>query len=196
MNQQERTAVGSVWLSIAQMYGKEISRHTLGMMLDALSGQDPKKVLDFLNDWIKTSKQGRHPYPSEIIEGVNPKSDPESLAQEAATRVLAAIGKFGWTQPAQAHEYIGELGWKGVQAFGGWLFICENTGKSISQQTLFAQIRDIARATQKLKQTEKDSVVAIEAPKRQQLESKETNLTAASELIESLALTQSKRKQK
>ena len=56
MNQDERFKIGSMWLGIAEMNGKEISATSLGMMLDAVSDIPFEKVFNAMQSWIKESK--------------------------------------------------------------------------------------------------------------------------------------------
>ncbi len=51
------------------------------------------------------------------------RSDKE-IGQDIATRIEAAIGKYGYTNPLSAMDHIGPLGWRVVDHCGGWLNIC------------------------------------------------------------------------
>jgi hypothetical protein len=146
MNQSERILVGEMWIALTQMFGKEITGPALSMMLNSVSDMPFVKVERFMKSWAMKSKIGRHPYPSEIREFVDPTPDHVALALEATGRVIQAIGKFGLYEPAAAKEWIGSLGWRGIKRFGGWAYLCENLGLTLNQATFTAQLRDILKA--------------------------------------------------
>ncbi len=147
MNQEQRLAIGKMWLALAGMYGREIDQLALKIMLDAISDLDHKKVAQAMMDWTRTSKQNRHPLPADIRSMVNPELDKEAEAREASSRVTSAISKFGWNNPEDAKKFVGTLGWHIVERFGGWNYICQNIGVTIDLTTFQAQAREIAKAT-------------------------------------------------
>ncbi|WP_289460478.1 hypothetical protein, partial [Klebsiella pneumoniae] len=67
---------------------------------------------------------------------------PATKAQEVSGRIREAISKFGYANQQDAREYIGSLGWKVVERFGGWIYLCENHGLDLNPLTFFAQARD------------------------------------------------------
>lgn len=149
MTQQERIMVGEKWLAIAQMFSKELNQVALKMMLDSVNDLDAEKTCLALEKWVSTTKLGRHPFPSELRDMVNPILDPEAKGKLAASRVIEAVSKFGYTHPEAAKEFIGDLGWQAVKRFGGWQYICENLGVTLQQLTFQAQVRDICISTEK-----------------------------------------------
>jgi hypothetical protein len=149
MNQQERIMVGEKWLAVAQMFSRELNQVALKMLLDSVSDLDCNKVCESLDKWVRTSKLGRHPYPAEIREMVNPTLDSDSKGKLAASRVVEAVSRFGYSNQDDARKFIGELGWDAVRRFGGWQYVCENLGATIQLSTFQAQVRDICTSTDK-----------------------------------------------
>lgn len=146
MTDQERIRVGEYWLGLAQMYGKDITRTALKIMLDAVSDLPTPELLVALEDWSKTSKINRHPLPAELRETLKKELSIESKANEAANRIRLAITRFGWPDPTAAKVYMGDLAWAIVERSGGWQYICENHGLVLSPTTFHAQARDSAKA--------------------------------------------------
>lgn len=145
-----RIRLGNLWLNIAQIYGRDITKAALSLMLDSIADLDPREVERVLHDWAGKSKLNRHPSPAEVRELVCPEADPKHLAVEAAARVVAAVAKFGWNNLADAREYIGALGWRAVERLGGWQYLCENLGVTLQVTTVQAQVRDLCLATNQL----------------------------------------------
>lgn len=73
---------------------------------------------------ISLKGRPRMPGIAELVSILDPKEDPETEAQEAAARIIAAISKYGPYRVKEAREYIGELGWLVVQKDGGWENVC------------------------------------------------------------------------
>lgn len=146
MNENERMKVGEYWLALAQMYGKDFSKMTLKISLDSVNDLNFQDVINFLSEWPKTTKSQRAPFPSEIRENILKKASVDSIANESATRIRLAIKKYGWPDPENARNYIGEIGWSVVERCGGWEYVCENHGVDLNPLTFHAQARDIAKA--------------------------------------------------
>lgn len=132
-----------------KMFAKELDDS--GLMIE--------KIANAFRSFRLESGRRLMPMPSDIIAKANPKADHESLALDSAARIIQAVSKYGYPNPEHAKNFIGELGWHAVQRFGGWQYICENLGVKINQQTLFAQARDLLKATIRL-----DSTSEIEVP--------------------------------
>lgn len=147
MNRDERMAVGKMWLALAEMHGREISQPALSLMLDAVSDLDGNKILVAMKEWAKNSKHSRHPLPGDLRQSLDPAGDPDANAREAASRIIAAVSKYGYNNPKLAEKFIGELGWHVVSRFGGWMYVCENLGTTLDITSFQAQARDVAKAT-------------------------------------------------
>lgn len=178
MTQKERSQVAELWLTVAAMYGRDISRGAMTLMLDSIADLDSHKVLGVLSNWVRSARNKTHPLPGDIRELVNPQLSAEAKANEAATRIRAAIVKFGWAQGAEAKEWIGELGWGVVKRTGGWSYLCENHGLTLDPLTFHAQAREIAKSMIEQKKLGVfDQPVNLEGPKTQQLERTEALLS-------------------
>ncbi|MBL0233214.1 MAG: hypothetical protein IPQ08_06075 [Chitinophagaceae bacterium] len=90
MTEKERIKVGEYWLGLAMMYGKELPKTSLKIMLDSINDLNADDILIALDEWVRISKVGRHPYPPEIRLAVKKELSPESKALEVATRIRSA----------------------------------------------------------------------------------------------------------
>lgn len=142
MNTQQRNLIGERWIGLAQMYGKEVTKSALTIMLTSIEDLDPAKVLQALDKWAVNSKLARHPFPAELRELINPKVENRDLAIETTQRIRQAVSKFGWPNPDQARAFIGEEGWVAVSRMGGWQWLCQNLGVEIPEHAFIAQTRD------------------------------------------------------
>lgn len=130
----------------AAYYNQTISNEVLLMYVQDLAEFDYQNVIKAYSEYRRNPKNLRMPLPAQIIQLLNPEISDDSLAIDSASRVIEAVSKIGWNNSQQAKEYIGDLGWSAVQAFGGWEFICLNLGVDIQLSTFNAQIRDIAKS--------------------------------------------------
>lgn len=88
----------------------------------------------------------------ETIEGksigcavIRPEALIDAEAREAASRVICAVSKFGYSQPEAAKEWMGSLGWFIVDRAGGWNNLCEFLDHD-NQGMHEAQFRELAKA--------------------------------------------------
>lgn len=65
---------------------------------------------------------GKFPLPSVIRKYVHGSKADVSL--DASLKIIKSISKFGWPNHKDAKEFIGELGWAVVEAYGGWPNVC------------------------------------------------------------------------
>lgn len=133
-----------VILLTAVYYGRELKPEVLSMMADDLSDLDPAVCIQAYGNWRRNPANKTFPLPAQIRELVNPEEfvSVETRAREIAARIVGAIPKFGWCNSKEAQVFIGPEGWALVQRSGGWSYLCERVGVSISPSTLQAQLRD------------------------------------------------------
>lgn len=151
MTQEERKTIGRRWIAVASTHGKVFSNDAWSVMLNAVDDLPFERLKNALDNWLAGPKARTFPFPIDLREQIVPPVDDETVAREAASRVIAAVAKFGWAQPGAAREWIGELGWVGVVRAGGWQYICENLGRRELPHAMFqAQLRDVCSAQIKL----------------------------------------------
>lgn len=147
MTRQERIEIGEMLVGISQLYGRDLTKMALSMLLDAIDDLPAQAVGSALRSWVRESKANRIPTPAEIIAKVHGEpASREAVGREISSRIVGAISKFGWPSPRAARDYIGEDGWMVVERMGGWVYICEQMGVSLSVQTFQAQARDLISA--------------------------------------------------
>lgn len=144
MNTQQ--SIKATLIGLATIAGKELNEFALEAFMDALSDLDGEAVLESLKNWTRTNKG--FPYPADIREKVMPEIKPEDDAQDVANLVIAAVGRFGYTNPDRAQEHVGELGWETITRMGGWKHLCETLNHQ-NENTYRAQIRDYASAVRR-----------------------------------------------
>lgn len=70
-------------------------------------------------------KQDHFPSLRELNHALSNTVDDDTLSKITAMNILGAIQKFGYCNWPEAKQYIGELGVKAVDRFGGWPNVCE-----------------------------------------------------------------------
>jgi hypothetical protein len=166
LTSEERKAVGADWLEIGSLMGKNFSNRAWSMMLNAIDDLPASKVLAVLGGWLGGKNAKQFPMPYDIRQLIAPDPDDENIARESASRVIAAVSKFGYMQAVAAREWVGELGWIAVERAGGWTFVCENLGtRHLPATTFSAQVRDLIGAQVQLAKAGRlDQPVQIPAP--------------------------------
>lgn len=200
MNENERKNIAKLWNGLALMYGRELHPSALSMMLNAIENLDASKVEKSLNDWARESKLGRHPFPAEIIEKINPQIDKRAMAIELAHKIDKCINKHGYawamghmqngvvvyrgaekkdfpTWKAAVISEVGEVGYHAICFRGDWQKTCESANES-EEQFFIAQMRDQIVSTITLREQGVD-ITQIEMPKaNEQLSSPTKDLFA------------------
>jgi hypothetical protein len=90
------------------------------------------------------------------------------IAIEAASKIVEAMSKFGWTNPEKAKEFMGAIAWEVVKREGGWAALCERTNND-DLPILRAQLRELAKVVA-IRQKQESNL------NREQLEQKQTKL--------------------
>lgn len=169
LSQQERDQLALQLFEMALFYGKsDLTRESVTATINLYESffrRTLTEYLDAIRSYMADQKNIQFPAPARLRPYLDKELDDDSKAVEVASRVVAAVSRFGYTWPSEAKNYIGDLGWEAVQRFGGWTFVCENLGVGISQTTFQAQIRDSAKAIIKTaKMGAFDQAIGLPAP--------------------------------
>lgn len=133
--------------ALAKLSRFDLDETILDLYDKGLSYLGYKQLCDVIDELI-FSRDDRTPFPSvKTIKGkIILEANPEAEAIEAAARIVQAVNRIGYTNPDAAKEFIGELGWRAVTRFGGWLAVCETmTPENVT--TMQAQFRQLSKAT-------------------------------------------------
>jgi hypothetical protein len=132
---------------LADLCSKDLSPDLIRLYDHLLAKDYSYDQLCVAIEQIILDRKDRDPFPSPrtVLDKLRPPVDDDALAIEAASRVIGAISKFGYCNPSEACEYIGELGWAIVDREGGWVALCEKV-ESRQLPALRAQWRDLAKS--------------------------------------------------
>ena len=175
LNQEERNILAGRISNSAVFYGKyDLAKEQISTYISVLENHYKKPLAKYLvafNDYEKDSKNKFFPNPANLNQYINPEVSDDHQATAAASRAIEAVSKFGWCNSSQAKEYIGEIGWRAVQAFGGWQYVCENLGTEIQLTTFNAQIRELSKSI-----ISRAKLGVVDAPVELPYENKNTNV--------------------
>jgi hypothetical protein len=148
MTLEERKHLKKLIAATAMYFGQTIEDLVLEMYCDDLNDLNFSDVCAGYKAARLDTKTRTLPLPSKIREIVKPaqKLDDESAGLDVASRIIAAVSKFGWTNETEALESIGEIGRFIVAREGGWRNVCENLTTENLGITR-AQWRDMAVAS-------------------------------------------------
>ena len=146
MTIEEKKEIGVALMLTAKLYNTELESDVARMIVEDLSDLQFWDVHEALGIYRKNPKNRSWPRAADIRAIIFPVESDETKAREASARIIQAISKFGWPNPVNAEKFIGEAGWSAVLRFGGWKYICENMGTTLSPGTFLAQARDLCQA--------------------------------------------------
>ena len=132
---------------------KEMDDSALALYLNSLMGHGlTERQLVWALEKHRLDPQARFfPKPAELIAILKPMETEEDLARDAAARVMGSVSRFGYTNPEEARQYIGELGWEAVlRMFGSWQNLCQNLMPK-EVPSIQAQLRDLCKSILKAK---------------------------------------------
>lgn len=172
MNPDEIRNLKKLIVTVAEYYGRDLKPHVVTMMAEDFNEFSYNEIEIAYRKYRSQDKQMRFPMPATIIDLIRPSVEPRVLAMESASRVIEAVGKYGWNNVADARVYIGTLGWRAVQRLGGWDFLCGQLGVTLQITTIQAQIRDLCEGTIKMGDAgmHDQAPVLPEKPQAQELE--------------------------
>lgn len=134
-------------LVTCEYYGKKISDGLLQMYFDDLEDLPIDEVIAAYKLYRRDPANKFSPLPAQIRDIVRPTVTKDGLARDCAARIVEAVNKFGWNNPASAMEHIGDLGKRVVEMNGGWTYVCQTLGTHTMPLTMFiAQARDLSKA--------------------------------------------------
>jgi hypothetical protein len=128
----------------AVYYARNLSGDVIGMMADDLRDLPYAAVSEAFKAYRNNSKNKSFPLPAQIRDMVSPTETPESIARDTAARIQQAVVNLGYSNGNEAKLFIGPAGWRIVERFGGWSYLCQNLGLTISATTFHAQARELA----------------------------------------------------
>ena len=148
MNQNE---IIKLLIYTGEYYGRTLSDGAISMMANQLSEFGLEAVKSALNKYTLNPKNRSFPMPAQLIAIIKPEIETRSIEDEAsmlANKIWGAISKYGYSNPEQAQNYLGTVGWEAVTLQGGWISICQNSDPS-KQGMWVAQMRDLISSISK-----------------------------------------------
>lgn len=145
MNQNERNELLAYMSALSAYYRNPLPDMVLKMYADDLNDLPFDEIIKAYDRHRKDPKSRAMPLPAQIRGSLRPNLEPESAAREIISRILEAQDKFGYTWPSEAKEFIGEIGWSLIRAYGGWETFCQSLGVHFSIDSFSAQGREILK---------------------------------------------------
>ena len=133
------------WIKVSAYYQKQLPDHVLLMYADDCKEVSINELAQAFRNYRNSDRAQFFPLPGVLKKYLKETVAVLPEAQEVASKVFEAIRRFGYMRGQEAREFMGELAWECVQAFGGWDTICtsDNIG---SEASVRAQLRDTAKA--------------------------------------------------
>lgn len=167
MNFEERKHVQKLMVVLAEVYNRQISQAAIGVMADALMDLDGAAVVTALKKYISDPNSKGFPMPGQIRSMVSPEMSSDQLAVEAASKIVEAMAKFGWTNADNARTFMGEIAWDVVTREGGWTALCERTNND-DLPFLKSQWRELAKVVA-IRHAQKQSIALTGPTEKKQI---------------------------
>lgn len=116
--------VKQIILENAMYYDATMNDMRLNLFVEELKNCPVDKLEQAFALFRKEPGRRTLPMPADVLSKANPQETPNSKAIEAASRIIESVTRFGWTNADAAQHYIGSLGWRVVQGYGGWGQVC------------------------------------------------------------------------
>ena len=123
------------------LYNRPVNKALILTYEEALDDIKEHLVLEAIKSLVKSEKFMFTP--AQIRDKIIGSPSEKDIGRNLAMKINQAIAKFGYPSPNQAREFIGEEGWKAVECWGGWGYLCTNVGDTIELTNFIAQTRDL-----------------------------------------------------
>lgn len=134
--------------ALAAYYREQLSPLQLAMYAEDLSCLTPEQLVEAVKTYRRNPANKFFPLPAALIGVIRPVENEADDGRDIASRVIAAVAKFGSYQAEGAKKHIGEIGWECVQRMGGWKTVCSELTEE-TKGIMNAQIRDLAMTLKK-----------------------------------------------
>jgi hypothetical protein len=129
---------------LGMYYDKALNAEQVKMYADHLMVLSPDELKEATRLYQSNPENKFFPLPAVLIALIKPKENSElDVAREVSAKIIQAVSRFGSYRSKDAHEWIGEHGWKVVERQGGWANICQELNEN-NKGMLQAQMRDLA----------------------------------------------------
>lgn len=148
MNDQLLMQYKMILVGLAEYYGKDITPNQIKMYSEDLLDLTPEELTVAVKCYRTNPENKFFPLPAQLIEEIKPHMDERDDARDVSNLVIAAVSRYGYTNPKEAEKSLGSLAWEVIRRMGGWQSLCENlTTANIGM--FRAQIRDYAETVSK-----------------------------------------------
>jgi hypothetical protein len=127
---------------MAEVYGVSLTSSRLRGYLESLKVLSFDELQGAYNRLLQDDRVKRFPLPGEIISAAKPALSERDEAIWRLERIKEAIRQYGWAQPEQAREWLGDVLWADVRSMGGWMYLCSSPEANLNDSTIYAQRRD------------------------------------------------------
>lgn len=135
-------------IGLAEYYDKTLTENQIEMFVEDLSVLTQDELNYAISRYRRNPDNSFFPLPGKLIALVHPVITEKDEAQDASHLIIAAVSKFGYTNPSPARMYMGELSWQAVQRMGGWKHLCEILTPD-NEGMIKAQIRGLVEVVSK-----------------------------------------------
>lgn len=152
-------------LVLSQFLNKSMSPDMVRMFCSAIGDISAEDLDRAIAQHLRGPNGRFFPSPGDLLAILNPTHTLQEAANECLGRIVTAVAKFGYNDPAGAREYLGELVWSALPGGVGWREFCMSGDPSSGQPvtTARAQLRD--RLTAKLRVAFPTGAVCLPPPK-------------------------------
>ncbi len=179
--------IAKMLIDMAKFYSYELEQRQLELYVEVMQKFPAELVYRAGREYVEDLKNTKFPIPPHsILKNYLPQeAGAKDLARITALRIREAVTKFGWPNPTEAHTFIGDAGWRVVERFGGWKYLCENLGLELNETTFIAQARDAVESDINLGKAGFD----IERPVLEQAKDR-GQLSSSADILKSLNIKQ------
>lgn len=168
MTDDEKRRLKSLIVTTNLYYGKQMDDAVILMQVADLEDLLFMHVARAFQEYRRNPLNRSAPLPASIRAAIVPELSGDQLAIEASNKIIEAMGKFGYTNPEKAREFMGELAWEVVVRDGGWRDLCQRTNHN-DLPVMRAQWRELAKVVRVRQEQAAPSLPFLEGTKHKEL---------------------------
>lgn len=144
----KRAEIAKIIIALGEYYSRVLSENQIAMYVEDLIDLEPQQLIESIKKYRLDPKNEFFPLPVKLKAMIGQAQSPDDLSRDTASKIIAAVSKYGWNNPERARDYIGDLGWEIVKRQGGWMNLCESL--TYDNQGIYqAQWRELATSIQR-----------------------------------------------
>lgn len=130
--------------ALGEYYDKPLTPTQIAAYTEDLLCLEPGQLAQAIVTYRNDPRHDRFPLPVKLKAMIGAVVNPDDEAVQIVGRIVLAMSRIGYYRSDEAKVFIGDIGWRVVQADGGWENVCQTLTEDLPIRK--AQWRNLAKS--------------------------------------------------